>query len=72
MGILLYGSTVLIGAGGSTLLVTSLSMVADLIGCTVVSKIVRQSDVTQNYIIHSFSVLTADFSIRIEYQIVIC
>ena len=36
MNILLYGSTVLIGAGGSTLLVTSLSMVADLIGCTVV------------------------------------
>ena len=31
-----YGSTVLLGAGGSTLLVTSLSMVADLIGNTVV------------------------------------
>ena len=37
MNIVLYGSTVLIGAGGSTLLVTSLSMVADLIGCAVVS-----------------------------------
>ena len=37
MNIVLYGSTVLVGAGGSTLLVTSLSMVADLIGCTVVS-----------------------------------
>ena len=31
-----YGSTVLLGAGGSILLVTSLSMVADLIGPTVV------------------------------------
>ncbi len=39
MNILLYGSTVLIGAGGSTLLVTSLSMVADLIGCTVVRRV---------------------------------
>ena len=37
MNIILYGSTVLIGAGGSTLLVTSLSMVADLIDCAVVS-----------------------------------
>ena len=34
--ITVYGSTVLLGAGGSTLLVTSLSMVADLIGSTVV------------------------------------
>jgi Na+/melibiose symporter-like transporter len=33
--ITVYGSTVLLGAGGSTLLVTSLSMVADLIGPTV-------------------------------------
>lgn len=31
-----YGSAILLGAGGSTLLVTSLSMVADLIGNTVV------------------------------------
>ena len=34
--ITVYGSTILLGAGGSTLLVTSLSMVADLIGATVV------------------------------------
>ena len=34
--ITVYGSTILLGAGGSTLLVTSLSMVADLIGSTVV------------------------------------
>ena len=34
--ITVYGSTVLLGAGGSTVLVTSLSMVADLIGPTVV------------------------------------
>lgn len=33
--ITVYGSTILLGAGGSTLLVTSLSMVADLIGSTV-------------------------------------
>jgi Na+/melibiose symporter-like transporter len=33
--ITVYGSTILLGAGGSTLLVTSLSMVADLIGPTV-------------------------------------
>jgi len=32
--VIVYGSTILLGAGGSTLLVTSLSMVADLIGCT--------------------------------------
>ena len=44
MHVLLYGSTVLIGAGGSTLLVTSLSMVADLIGCAVVSKRVGGSE----------------------------
>ena len=31
-----YGSTILLGVGSSTLLVTSLSMVADLIGATVV------------------------------------
>ena len=29
---LVYGATILLGIGGSTLLVTSLSMVADLIG----------------------------------------
>ena len=32
----IYGATLLLGAGATTLLVTSLSMVADLIGCTVV------------------------------------
>ena len=37
-GIIIYGATILLGAGGSTLLVTSLSMVADLIGCTTVSE----------------------------------
>ena len=35
--ILVYGATVLIGGGGATILVTSLSMVADLIGAAVVS-----------------------------------
>ncbi len=34
--VFLYGSTVLIGGGGATILVTSLSMVADLIGPAVV------------------------------------
>ena len=34
--IIVYGSCIFLGAGGSTLLVTSLSMVADLIGCTTV------------------------------------
>ena len=32
----IYGATAFLGAGGSTLLVTSLSMVSDLIDCTVV------------------------------------
>ena len=36
-GVLVYGATVLIGGGGATILVTSLSMVADLIGAAVVS-----------------------------------
>lgn len=35
--VFLYGATVLIGGGGATILVTSLSMVADLIGPAVVS-----------------------------------
>ncbi len=34
--VFLYGSTVLVGGGGATILVTSLSMVADLIGPAVV------------------------------------
>ena len=34
---LIYGATILLGIGGSTLLVTSLSMVADLIGKDCVS-----------------------------------
>ena len=36
IGNVVYGAAILLGAGASTLLVTSLSMVADLIGCTVV------------------------------------
>ena len=38
-GIIVYGSCIFLGAGGSTLLVTSLSMVADLIGCTTVRSV---------------------------------
>ena len=36
LNVVVYGSTVLVGAGGATILVTSLSMVADLIDCATV------------------------------------
>ena len=37
MNVVVYGATFLVGAGGATVLVTSLSMVADLIGGATVS-----------------------------------
>ncbi len=36
-GYTVYGGMILVGAGGATVLVTSLSMVADLIGTSTVS-----------------------------------
>ena len=37
LNVVVYGATILVGVGGATVLVTSLSMVADLIDCATVS-----------------------------------
>ena len=52
--ITVYGSTILLGAGGSTLLVTSLSMVADLIGTTVVCIIIIHVHVSDDFFMYTY------------------